>query len=176
LTRRENSFKYKNKPPFTTGLEQKMEIKETRLTNFMTLASGYPKIVDFCDAIQMAPSYFSQVKRGQKMIGDDRARQIEEALSLPLGWMDMPHDQSAEPQRLPSDELGVAYALASLPEAIKQRIKSLVYDLAADYASRTPSSSHGTSRSPTRSKRQEPADDEDGSTAAKLVRADLFAV
>lgn len=144
-----------------------MEIKETRLTNFLTLASGYSKIIEFCESIHMAPSYFSQVKRGQKMIGDDRARQIEEALSLPKGWMDTPHNQSAEQTRLPSDDLGVAYALASLPEAIRQQIKTLVYSLAAEYSSR-PQNPQGTSRSAPTRKRQEPAEDEDGNTAARF--------
>jgi hypothetical protein len=144
-----------------------MEIKETRLANFLTLASGYPKIIEFCEAVAMAPSYFSQVKRGQKAIGDDRARQIEEALSLPKGWMDTPHNQPAEQTRLPSDDLGVAYALASLPDAIRQQIKTLVYSLAAEYAARP--QTQGTSRAPAHRKRPEPADDEEGNTPARFA-------
>jgi hypothetical protein len=143
-----------------------MEIKDTRLANFLTLASGYSKIIEFCEAVQMAPSYFSQVKRGQKAIGDDRARQIEEALALPRGWMDTQHDQPVQPTKLPSDDLGVVYALASLPDAVRQNIKTLVYSLAAEYASR-PQSTHGSSRSPARKKQEPTADDDESSTPAR---------
>jgi hypothetical protein len=146
-----------------------MEIKETRLANFLTLASGYSKIIEFCEAVQMAPSYFSQIKRGQKAIGDDRARQIEEALALPTGWMDTPHNQAAEQTRLPSDDLGVAYALASLPDAIRQQIKTLVYSLAAEYSAR-PQSAQGASRSVATRKRQELTDDDDDDGKTPAVR------
>jgi hypothetical protein len=78
--------------------------------------------------------------------------------------MDTVHDQPVTPSRLPSDDLGVVYALSGLPDSIRQNIKTLIYNLAAEYSARAPST--GNARSPAR-KRQEPtADDDESATAA----------
>ncbi len=109
--------------------------KEVRLANFLKLSEGYKKISEYCEVIGIAPSYFSQVKRGSKVIGDEIAERVENALGLPQGWMDTQHKNEAEQIRsLPTDVVGVAYAIASLPEGVRERIKGLVYEMAAEYS------------------------------------------
>lgn len=109
--------------------------KEVRLTNFLKLSESYEKIADFCKVIQIAPSYYSQVKRGTKVIGDEIAERVENALGLPHGWMDTTHSTEAEQiKALPTDVVGVAYAIASLPEGVRERVKGLVYEMAAEYS------------------------------------------
>ncbi|MBN3839242.1 hypothetical protein [Burkholderia sp. Ac-20349] len=136
-----------------------IRIKQVRLDNFLLLAADYPKIADFCRVIQIQPSYYSQVKRGTKVIGDDLAARIETALELPQGWMDTPHNRSEEQSRtLPSDVIGVAYAMASLPEGIRERIKSLVYEMASEFTKIE--SDRAATRAPVPRRRRE---EEDGS-------------
>ncbi len=108
-----------------------METKQIRLQNLLSLASGYEQINQFCEAIEISPSYFSQVKSGKKAIGDAIARRTEGLLGLPTGWLDVV--QAGEAETMPSDTLGVAYALEGLPERVKSRIKLLILELAVEF-------------------------------------------
>lgn len=112
-----------------------MEIREIRLKNFLALSDGYKTKAQFCSAIDMQPSYFSQIKRGDKAIGDDIARKVEEKLGLPRGYMDAartPNGVAEAGGTIPSETLGLAYALETLPRNIRDSLSRLIYTLAAE--------------------------------------------
>ena len=108
-----------------------METRQIRLQNLLSLASGYDQINRFCEAIDISPSYFSQVKSGKKAIGDAIARRTEGLLGLPPGWLDVL--QASDAESMPSDTLGIAYALEGLPERVKSRVKLLILELAVEF-------------------------------------------
>lgn len=109
-----------------------MESKEIRLNNLLTLAGKYGRIVEFCDRINMNPSYFSQIKSGKKAIGDDIARKVEEKLGLPRGYMDSQQDEDRLQGTPPgNDALATAYSIESLPVPLREQFKRLVFQVAA---------------------------------------------
>ncbi len=113
-----------------------METKDIRLQNFLQLAKGYGKAHEFCSAIEISPSYYSQVKAKAKAIGDSIARRIEEKLSLPRGYMDMVHSQdTGERDDVPSRALGLAYTINSLPPRIQRKLSDLIYEVALELSS-----------------------------------------
>lgn len=114
-----------------------MDIKQIRLQNMLALANGYGRIADFCEKIDMQPSYFSQVKAGTKGIGDDRARRTEVLLELPHGFMDMVHttasgEKVSDASMPDRSAMSLAYIIEELPPIIRERIKGLVYSLASE--------------------------------------------
>ncbi|GJH30233.1 hypothetical protein [Caballeronia novacaledonica] len=62
----------------------------------------------FGDLIGVREGYMSHINTGYKNIGPKIARQMEEVLKLPRGWMDQQRDRSKanqkESSRQPSDE------------------------------------------------------------------------
>lgn len=74
-----------------------------------------------------AASYLSTVKNGDRRLGDDLARRIEEAEGLDYGWLDRPdygtevsaNEQSAS---APQGEQGVYYIQASSPEDLAVKL------------------------------------------------------
>ena len=50
----------------------------------------------FAERLQIHPSYWSQIKSRSRQIGERLARQFEQLTHKPSGWMDVPHDGSAE--------------------------------------------------------------------------------
>lgn len=114
-----------------------MEIKEIRLNNLLALSNKYGKIVDFCERIDMNPSYFSQIKGGKKAIGDDIARKVEEKLGLNRGYMDSSQDEDRLQGKPPAnDALATAYSIEALPAPLREQFKRLVFQVAA-YCSET---------------------------------------
>jgi hypothetical protein len=119
-----------------------METKDIRLKNLLELSKQTRFVVDFCRMIGMKPSYFSQIKTRKKAIGDATARKVERILGLPTGFMDVMHESEKETtpetttESPTSDVMGVAYSIASLPEALREQFKRLVYQM-ADYCSST---------------------------------------
>lgn len=115
-----------------------MDIKQIRLRNLLALAAKYRLIAEFCDKIDMQPSYFSQIKRGDKALGNDRARRTEELMELPRGWMDQVHEaepsqKGDQPAPLPErSAMSLAYVIEELPPIIRERIKGLIYSLSAE--------------------------------------------
>lgn len=77
-----------------------MDIAEIRRENMLVLIDGFKTQAKFADAISTPASYISQLKKGVKTsgarvtMGNDIARQIETALNLPYGWMDVQHNSS----------------------------------------------------------------------------------
>ncbi len=45
----------------------------------------------FAERLGIQPSYWSQIKSRSRLIGERLARQFEEAMSKPRGWLDQPH-------------------------------------------------------------------------------------
>ncbi|MFN9572389.1 MAG: hypothetical protein ACK58P_04980 [Betaproteobacteria bacterium] len=45
----------------------------------------------FAERLQIQPSYWSQIKGRSRQIGERLARQFEERMRKPYGWMDQPH-------------------------------------------------------------------------------------
>ena len=114
-----------------------MDIKQIRLQNLMALAAGFKLMSEFCEKIDMQPSYYSQIKAGTKGIGNDRARRTEVLLELPHGWMDMVHStaagETAGDTSMPDrSAMSLAYVIEELPPIIRERIKSLIYSLASE--------------------------------------------
>jgi hypothetical protein len=117
-----------------------METKDIRLENLLALASAYKRNTMFCEQIKMNPTYFSQLKTHRKSIGDDLARRIEETLSLPRGYLDTPKDapkeQAQAQNHIPCETMGIAYALETLSQPVREGISRLIYTLAAESAGR----------------------------------------
>lgn len=75
-----------------------MDVITTRLNNLRALVAraeqrGQSK-KEAALGLDMSPSFLSQLLGGKKM-GDDVARKIEAAATLPHGWMDTPHSDDA---------------------------------------------------------------------------------
>jgi hypothetical protein len=49
----------------------------------------------FAERLQIQPSYWSQIKSRSRQIGERLARQFEERMRKPYGWMDLPHGRAA---------------------------------------------------------------------------------
>jgi hypothetical protein len=116
-----------------------METKDIRLENLLALATG-SKVADFCQKIDISTSYFSQIKHRRKNIGDDIARKVEERLGLPNGYMDTPKSVQGTGEAangISAETLGIACAIETLPRPIRDSLSRLVYNLAADVASRS---------------------------------------
>lgn len=114
-----------------------MDIKQIRLQNLLALAASFKLMSDFCEKIDMQPSYYSQIKAGTKGIGNERARRTEVLLELPHGWMDMVHSATAgetvSDASMPDrSAMSLAYVIEELPLVIRERIKSLIYSLASE--------------------------------------------
>ena len=48
----------------------------------------------FAERLQIQPSYWSQIKSRSRQIGERLARQFEQLMHKPRGWMDEPHGQA----------------------------------------------------------------------------------
>lgn len=71
-----------------------MKITDTRLQNFrMAMAEKKLRLTDIADLLSKAPAQVSAFggKNPTKGIGDQIAREIEKALNLPIGYLDIPH-------------------------------------------------------------------------------------
>jgi hypothetical protein len=130
-----------------------MEIELVRMQNLHRLiAQRFEKEVDFCRAVGWAQSYWSQLKayeRGNpkaKKLGSDKARDLEERLSLPRGELDKPPMQTFSGG---ADALtgGGALSLADqakrvLPEGVQRRIDTLIIELANEFSLRGNTEAH----------------------------------
>jgi hypothetical protein len=48
----------------------------------------------FAERLAIQPSYWSQIKSRARQVGERLARQFEQRMHKPFGWMDQPHDGS----------------------------------------------------------------------------------
>ena len=51
----------------------------------------------FAERLQIQPSYWSQIKARSRQIGERLARQFEQCMHKPFGWMDARHDVPTRP-------------------------------------------------------------------------------
>ena len=73
-----------------------MTINEILLANLLVLMKGQ-RMADFAKRHDLDVSYLSQIKTRKRKMGDSFARRVEAVLSLPVGWMDATHPETAEP-------------------------------------------------------------------------------
>lgn len=84
------------------------DIVEIRRANLTSLIDSYETQAYFAERIGKPASYVSQLKKGfgsnGKAIGmgNNVARDIEQALNLPFGWMDLLHDDDIGAQKAPA--------------------------------------------------------------------------
>ena len=104
-----------------------LDINGIRQANLQALTDqirrGRPDLreMDVALALDLSPSFFSQLKGG-KVIGDDVARKIEIARSLPFGWMDNIHPETT--QRIGEDPGSYqSHTLRIDPETIAAALK-----------------------------------------------------
>lgn len=76
-----------------------MDHREARKANFDALLARYERDIDFANATDIAPPIVSQIKTGERKLGDTLARRIEKQLKLNHGWMDHPHDNYIKEDR-----------------------------------------------------------------------------
>jgi hypothetical protein len=93
-----------------------MDINQIRFANYKYLFEQFKEMTRrddpgapekgmmklFGERVGVREAYMSHINTGYKNIGPKTARQFEEALKLPSGWMDQQHDkkrQQAEPVR-----------------------------------------------------------------------------
>lgn len=72
-----------------------MDVRDARKANFSALLASYERDVEFARATGIDPAYVSQIKSGERQVGDKIARRIESKLARPHGWMDQPHIDEA---------------------------------------------------------------------------------
>lgn len=71
-------------------------ITDTRLTNLLMWRNDYPSDAAFANAIGMSASFFGQLKRGERSVGEKLARKIEARLSKPTGALDLQETPNEE--------------------------------------------------------------------------------
>jgi hypothetical protein len=54
----------------------------------------------FAERLQIQPSYWSQIKSRARQIGERLARQFEQRMHKPYGWMDQPHGRDGGAARV----------------------------------------------------------------------------
>lgn len=113
-------------------------IKEIRLENLLKLASKYRFDKDFCQAIDILPTYMTALKNRDKGIGDKLARQIETSLKLAPGWMDKDHAETC--MEIISGGATLAALIDELPTPVSDAMKHLVFAMALEFgkAGRSP--------------------------------------
>ncbi|WP_334190755.1 hypothetical protein [Noviherbaspirillum sp.] len=84
-----------------------MSSSEIRLKNFLKLFNDFiaehPDLPQrgmlklFAERLDLSDRYLSHIKCMRKNIGNNIARNIEERLNLPRGWMDQEHDSLKSP-------------------------------------------------------------------------------
>lgn len=82
-----------------------MDICDIRRINMLELIDRFDSQAKFAEKINKPTSYISQIKRGEKKNGDkvsmgnDFARDIELALDLPRGWLDVIYKEQETQRR-----------------------------------------------------------------------------
>lgn len=71
-----------------------MENKEIRRANLLLLIDEAPtkKIRELAELTGVPENYISQIKGGTRKMGDDVARQLEQGMKKPVGWIDVPQN------------------------------------------------------------------------------------
>lgn len=72
------------------------EIRRQNLLLILDSLGGHGAQKKLSDKLGVYSSYISNIRMGQKEIGEEIARKIETAMSLSPGWMDQPHSTMNE--------------------------------------------------------------------------------
>jgi hypothetical protein len=108
-----------------------MDINAIRFANFKALFEQFKDITRrddpgapekgmlkaFGARLGIREAYMSHINTEYKAIGPKTARQIEEALKLPHGWMDQQHDAKRAPEPAPTQDDADHSALANPTDA-----------------------------------------------------------
>lgn len=91
---------------------------ELRRTRILEQVANFKSISAFARQYNLDAGYLRQIKTGQRNVGEKVARDLEEAIGLPLGWLDIPH----------GEELFVMLraALQGVPAEGLQELKDLI--------------------------------------------------
>ena len=118
-----------------------MEKKDIRLLNLTNLSRAAGRAGAFCKSIDMNPSYYSQLKNGNKGaingITDALAKNIEEKLGLAPGYLDILHQDPDALAREPvviqeppqAEPMAIAYAIEAFPDGVRKALKNLVFQV-----------------------------------------------
>lgn len=68
-----------------------MTTQKIRRNNLEIKISEFGSLTAFCDAVNKPQSHLSQIRSERRSLGEKMARDIEAALSLPVGWLDQEH-------------------------------------------------------------------------------------
>jgi hypothetical protein len=90
----------------------------------------------FAERLQIQPSYWSQIKGRSRQIGERLARQFEQCMHKPYGWMDVRHSGSAAPR--PGAAAPVAAAAATESTAPQSDDERFIVGLVLTYYRRHP--------------------------------------
>lgn len=72
------------------------DVSTVRRINLSVLMDQFERQSDFARQLETSPSHLSQMKKGNRNIGNELARKIEERMGKPRGWMDSPQGWSKE--------------------------------------------------------------------------------
>jgi len=108
-----------------------MTTKEIRKENFLFLSKDFKFQRQFCEKIGIKDTEFSQIKSGLKPIGTNRARKIEQAMSLPEGYMDQSHAPVGRRESDADTEFLVA-AISKLPANSRAHLVRFIFSIAAE--------------------------------------------
>lgn len=113
-------------------------VEEVRLANFLELQSrvggyGAPTAAHLASFLSehgqpVTPTQLTAIYQKEKPISSSFAAQVEQALTLPKGWLSESHDFLF---KLSPSELAVHSAFASLPANVKADLSSLILHLAS---------------------------------------------
>lgn len=105
-----------------------------RLANLKKLAGKEKNPTQFASKIERDPSYVIRLLKGKK-IGEDVARHIEQALSLPEGWMDKSHEVEDTVMDYISEAVREYYKEAGLKQdyMLMRKTENLLYKLVAEH-------------------------------------------
>lgn len=119
------------KHSYHVGME--LDVFEIRRINLDSILAGRGKAAAIAAKTGTAASYLSSVKKGDRRLGDELARRIEEAESLEKGWLDRMHGELrhayGSEEVLPTDNLIVADTLLEVARQVKARGHDEVLEL-----------------------------------------------
>lgn len=86
--------------PTATRYAPRMDIKTIRRNNLRALIARHGSQKQLADDAGLSVAHVSHMNTGHRAVGDKIARQVEQQLGLPFGWMDVaehPDNHTAEP-------------------------------------------------------------------------------
>lgn len=101
-------------------------VTETRRNNLMLLIQRFGTAQALADKLGKAHTQISQLRNASahsntgraRVIGDDLAREIEQKLGMPRGWMDIPAGLHTEPAKSPGEFSARSASIASRLDAL----------------------------------------------------------